>query len=70
MELKEAFQLVVNVINAKFKEGVYDLSEANTIITALNTVGTALSAEKKVEESLQAEPIVDESPKKTTRSKK
>jgi len=72
MGLKEAFEMVVNTINAKFKEGVYDINDANTIISAINVVGKALSAEKKSEEEevLQAEPMMEESPKKSTRSKK
>ncbi len=71
MELKEAFGLIVNTLNDKFKEGVYDLATASSVIEAVNLVGRALSAEKPVEgtATTEVEQPMDEV-KSKSRSKK
>lgn len=71
MELKEAFDTVVNAVNAKFKEGLFDINAANEIIKAISIVGGALSAQSETKVSEGDElPVMEEAPKKTSRSKK
>lgn len=53
MGLKEAFEMVVNTINTKFKEGLYDINEANSIISSINIIGKALSTETPAPDTKQ-----------------
>lgn len=70
MELKDAFEMIVNTINEKFKEGVYDLQTANEVIRSVNVVGQALSATKPVESVDKVEDTTEDIPlKKVTRKK-
>lgn len=67
MELKEAFETIVNKINVNFKAGLYDINDASTILNAVTVVGKAISVEQPQDQPIE---MSVEEPVKVTKSKK